>query len=83
MDKQTLKKNRLDLEYRFESQKAIVFLTFGTITLLGFLAAVIIQKHYIIATVVGFIVFVFAIILYRNTKRNLDTLFKKIENLVK
>jgi len=44
MNKTELKKNRLDLEYKFESQKAIMFLTFGTITLLGFLTAELLQK---------------------------------------
>ncbi len=83
MNKIDLKKNRLDLEYKFESQKAIIFLTLGTITLIGFLTAVIIQKHYIMATVLGFVIFISAIILYKRTKNILDGLLQQIENLTK
>ncbi len=78
-----LKKNRLDLEYKFESQKALIFLTFGTITLLGFLTTIIIQKFYILAIVLGFVILVSAIILYRRTKKKLNELLQRIEDLAK
>lgn len=83
MNKTDLKKNRLDLEYKFESQKAIIFLTLGTITLIGFLTAVIIQKYYVTATVLGFVIFISAIILYKRTKRILDGLLQQIEDLAR
>jgi len=83
METADLRKNRLDLEYRFESQKALIFLTFGTITLLGFLTTIIIQKFYILAIELGFIVLVSAIILYTRTKKKLNQLLQKIEDLAK
>jgi len=81
MEKIFLKKNRLDMEYKFESQKAIVCLTFGTIALLGFLGSMLLQQYYLIAGIMGFIVLSFSFIFYKITKKKLDGILIKIENL--
>jgi len=46
------------LEYKFESQKAILFLTLGTITLIGFLGYMFSQEFYTFATVMGTLIFI-------------------------
>ena len=81
MEKILLKKNRLDMEYKFESQKAIILYTLGTITLITFLVTMIIQKYYLLG-IIGFIIIsISSRIFYIKIKNKLDDIHNKIENL--
>ncbi|HIH25964.1 hypothetical protein J4476_00505 [Candidatus Woesearchaeota archaeon] len=81
MEKILLKKNRLDMEYKFESQKAIILYTLGTITLITFLVTMIIQKYYLLG-IIGFIIIsISSRIFYIKIKNKLDDILNKIENL--
>ncbi|HLC85903.1 MAG TPA: hypothetical protein VJG30_01290 [Candidatus Nanoarchaeia archaeon] len=81
MDKIELKKNRLDMEYTFEEQKAIILYTIGTITLITFLTAMIAQKYYIIASVGFLIILIISRIFYAKTRKRLYKILYDIENL--
>ena len=81
MEKILLKKNRLDMEYKFESQKAIILYTLGTITLITFLVTMIIQKYYLLG-IIGFIIIsISSRIFYIKIKNKLDDILNKIKNL--
>ncbi|MFW6311070.1 MAG: hypothetical protein ACOC1K_02420 [Nanoarchaeota archaeon] len=82
MNKTELIKNKLDLEYKFESQKALIFLTFGTITLISFLASLLLQKQYSVAGVCGFIIIVISLIFYNITKKKLRNILSQIDELI-
>ncbi len=81
MNKKQLSKNRLDIEYKFESQKAILCLTVGTVILIGFLATMISQKQYVIAGVLGLIIFLISQFYYGKIKRKLNSILENIEKL--
>lgn len=81
MDKLSLKKNRLDIEYKFESQKAILFLTFGTITMLGFITGLIIQKYYMLAGISAFIISGISYYFYAKKQKKLNEILNNIEKL--
>ncbi|MBU3923411.1 MAG: hypothetical protein KJ592_00680 [Nanoarchaeota archaeon] len=78
MEKCDLIKNKLDMEYKFESQKALIFLTFGTISLLGFVIVMAIQELYDVAIIVSLIVILFATIYYDDSKNKMDKILDKI-----
>ncbi len=81
MDKTELKKNKLDLEYKFESQKALLFLTVGTISLLGFVATMMSIGKYTITAILGFVILIISLVLYKRKEKKLKNLLKKIEKL--
>ena len=69
------------MEYKFESQKAIILYTLGTITLITFLVTMIIQKYYLLG-IIGFIIIsISSRIFYIKIKNKLDDILNKIENL--
>ena len=84
MDKQELKKNKLDLEYHSESQKMNVILILLTTGLLSFLASFIwlLNKSYFIygALLTVFISLISYIFYLRTTKR-MNLILFRIENL--
>ena len=81
MDAAEIRKNRLDLEYKFESQKAILFLTIGTITLIGFVGYMISQKLYTLATVIGANIFILSFLSYHKTKSKMNYILRNIEQI--
>ena len=81
MEKIDLKKNKLDKEYDFESKKAMGWFTLGTITLVGFVATMLIYKQYIYAGVFGFLILIFANTLFRKRQKRVREILKEIENL--
>ena len=76
-----IKKNRLDLEYKSESQKSYIFLTFGTISVLGMLAAMVLQKQYLVGAVLTFLIFTAAMAFYRKTQKRMKKILNKIDKL--
>ena len=81
MDKNEFIKNRLDNEYKFESQKAIAFITFGTVTMLGLIVTLIINKLYVFAVSFGFLFTIIARALYMKTKKKMDKILNRIEDI--
>jgi hypothetical protein len=81
MKKIDLKKNALDMEYKFESQKAMGWFTFGTVTWLGVVVALIINKSYELAGGLGFLIIIIATLAFRKRQKHLNKILKKIENL--
>lgn len=69
------------MEYKFESQKAIICFTLATVTLIGFVTAMVVQEYYVFAGIFGFIIFVFSILFYKKIKKRLDDILIEIENL--
>ncbi len=76
-----LKKNKLDLEYNFESRKAIIFLTAMTITFIGFLGVMISQGLIETALSIGVVILIIGTALYQRTKMRMDDILEEIENL--
>ncbi len=81
MDKTYLKKNRLDNEYKFESQKALIFLSIGTISLISFITVTLLQKFYIVSIIFSIIIILYASIFYYKTKSKMNRLLHEIENI--
>ncbi|RLE43604.1 hypothetical protein DRJ19_02335 [Candidatus Woesearchaeota archaeon] len=81
LDKKQLTKNRIDLEYTFESKKAILYITFVTITLMGVFTGLWINGQKVLALVLTAIIFVLSLILYKKTKNKMDELLRKLEDL--
>ena len=79
--KREIKKNRLDLEFRSESQKSNIWLSLGTITSIGFFASMIIQKYYLLGSIMALAVFVVSMFLFRQTQARMRRVLTKIENL--
>ncbi len=81
MDRIVLKKNRLDLEYKFESQKAIVCFTAMTITVIGLLAAMVLKDQILLGFIIAIIFFTYSFLLYLWIIKRLKKILKKIERL--
>lgn len=81
INRKELEKNKIDMEYRFEAQKANIYLTLGTITVLGFIGALLIAGEKTLAIILGLGVFIAALILYFNAKRNLKEILKRLDKL--
>ena len=84
MDKIELKKNKLDLEYHGESQKANVFLTLLTIGLLTFFGNLIFLKNnplFNLGLSITFIITIFSLILYNKKSKRMREILIEIENL--
>lgn len=77
MNYDDLRKNRLDLEYKFESQKAIVCFTAMIITALGILGAMFVKGEYVIGISLSVFLFLYAGAFYRKIKKKMDSLFKE------
>lgn len=81
MEKQELKKNRLDMEYKFEAQKANIYLTLGTITSLGFVGIMVAQKMLVFGMTLSSSVIFYAYLMYRQSKSRMDYILSQIEGL--
>lgn len=81
LSKQQLKKNSLDMRYKFLSQQANIWLTLGTITLLGFFTTMMIQKQYQIGFTLGGFIFLGSFFMYKSTKREMEKIIGEIEKL--
>ena len=81
MDKTYLKKNRLDNEYKFESQKALIFLSIGTISLISFITITLLQKLYVVSIIFSITIVLYASIFYYKTKSKMNRLLHEIENI--
>lgn len=82
MDKQELKKNKLDLEYHSENQKANAFLAFITSGILSFISTFIWFKDYfLIGFAIASIIMVVGILFYKKTLKRMKGILNKIENL--
>ena len=76
-----IKKNKLDLEYKFEAQKANIWLSLGTIAVIGFITSMIVQNQNIIAFSGGSLIAVIAYLNYRKSKLNISKILMELENL--
>jgi len=83
MDRQELKKNKLDLEYHHESQKANTFLILLTTGILGFLGSIILldKIYFIFGFIAAILVAVLAGTAYRKSSRRMNKILYEIENL--
>ncbi|MFH1211351.1 MAG: hypothetical protein V1659_00295 [Candidatus Woesearchaeota archaeon] len=81
MKKRELKKNRLDIEYKYESQKAILYLSFCTVSIIGFLGYMISRGLIAIGIPVAVALFFISFVFYKQTKKKMDTILSKIERL--
>ncbi len=79
--KKELQKNKIDLEFKAESQEANIFLTLLTITFIGFITAMFIKGDYVAGGVVGFFIFVIALVQYTKRKRKMRDLLNKIDEI--
>ena len=74
-------KNSLDLEYKFESQRALIFLTAGSITLVGFVGAMLVQKRSDLALGLGFAIAMATWYAYGRTKSRMNKILQEIRRL--
>lgn len=81
MNKKEFRKNRLDIEYKFLAQQAIVYLTLSTVTVLGFMGYMIAQGLLSVAFSIGSFTAVLAGILFVGTKRKMDAILHEIDQL--
>ena len=84
MNKLNLKKNRLDLEYRWELQNANIFLSLLTIGLVAFLSSFIFLKDkdfFNFGLITAFIIFISSLIMYKEKSKRLSKILNEIEEL--
>ncbi|MBS3174373.1 hypothetical protein J4440_00660 [Candidatus Woesearchaeota archaeon] len=83
MDKQEIKKNKLDLQYQHESQKANTFLILITTGSLGFIGTFIwLKKNYFITGLIitAFLIFI-GNIAYKFSLKRMKEILTEIENI--
>ena len=76
-----IQKNKIDMRYRAEMQKANIFLTLGTVTLIGFIAGMLISKNYLVGSVSSFIIFIISMILYKKSKNRMNEILNELDGL--
>ncbi len=84
MDKLQLQKNRLDLEYHGESQKANAFLILLTTGILGFLGTFLWlteRQLFLAGMMVTFIVIMVGILRYTKSSRRMKEILEEIGNI--
>ena len=84
MDKEQLKKNRLDLEYHGESQKANAFLILLTTGILAFLGTFIWlndNNAFYLGIPIALIVSFIGALFYRKSSKRMGEILNEIENV--
>lgn len=84
MNRQELKKNRLDLEYHGEAQKRNAFLILLTTGLVGFIGTFIWLRDtnlFLIGVAIALAIFGFGYVLYINTSRKMKEILEAVENI--
>ncbi len=84
MDKQQLRKNRLDLEYHGEAQKANAFLILVTTGILAFIGTFLWlteNKLFYVGIAITFIVSFMGGKLYRKSSKRMGEILNEIENV--
>ena len=82
MNEQELKKNKLDLEYNHELQKANVFLILITTGVLGFIGTFVwIRKYLLFGFVLAGLIMIIGISLYLKTVSKMKQILFQIENI--
>ncbi|MBI1969419.1 hypothetical protein HYS48_01880 [Candidatus Woesearchaeota archaeon] len=81
MNEKEFKKNRLDIEYKFEAQKAHIYLTLGTITAVSFLGVMLVQKMVLLGVWTGIAIIGYASIMYRQSQKRMQEILQAIEQL--
>ena len=84
MDKQELKKNKLDLEYSSESQKMnsiLVLLTTGVLGFVGSFIWLLNKNYFVYGIVLTFSILVVSYIFYKKVCKRMNSILIQIENL--
>ena len=74
-------KNRLDNEYKFESQKALIFLSIDAVSVISFITVMIMQKLYLTVILLSLAIISYSITFYTKTKNKMDDILNKINNI--
>ncbi|MFH1073422.1 MAG: hypothetical protein V1743_08395 [Nanoarchaeota archaeon] len=84
MDKAQLRKNRLDLEYHGESQKAnayLILLTTGLLTFIGTFIWLTSSVPFYFGISIALIVSFIGVMLYKSTHDRMETILEEIEKI--
>lgn len=69
------------MQYKAQLQEANIFLTLGTISVIGIIVTMFISKNYLLGAVISFMLFTLVMILYKRAKRRMEETLNQLDKL--